>query len=233
MQFRGIARDGAAEARGAGQRAGHPRSVRRSRVVVAVLVLAAGALALSGCVPSSSAPTPSRSATPSAKPTSTRSPKPPSSSTPSPSATPAPPASGPTPLKLGCDQVLSLDQVYAYNPNFVPDSNYSPAGASDAAKAVAGQGVACGWVNETSGSELMVAMSEPSPATLAAAKRSAATGAPVSGDGATGYFSVRGGVGEAQLFTGSFWVVIASADFGVAGDVTPLIQPVIGNLPPR
>jgi hypothetical protein len=233
MQIRGIARDGAAEARGAGQRAGHPRSVRRSRIVVAVLVVSAGALALSGCVPNSSAPTPSGSATPSARPTSTRSPKPTSSSTPTSPAKPAPTAPGSTPLKLGCDQVLSVDQVYAYNPNFVPDTKYSAAASPDAAKAVANRGVACGWVNETSGSELMVAMSEPSPATLAAAKRSAASGAPVSGGGATGYFSVRGGVGEAQLFTGSFWVVIASADFGVAGDVTPLIQPVIGNLPPR
>jgi hypothetical protein len=48
--------------------------------------------------------------------------------------------------------------------------------------------------------------------------------------GVEGYFAVNGGFGQAQAFTGDYWIVIESRDFAEPGDVTPLMEAVVGAL---
>lgn len=135
-------------------------------------------------------------------------------------------------MNLPCTTVLTAQQVYDYNPNYVAKDDYSPTAGSDAATVAADSGTVCGWVNETSGSTLSVAIAEPAASDLAG-RKSAAAGAssPVSvAAGAVGYFSTVDGAGELQVFTSKYWVVIASSDFAAAGDAKPTAQVVIRNI---
>jgi hypothetical protein len=152
----------------------------------------------------------------------------------SPNPTPTSSASA-TPVSLPCTTVLTAQQVYDYNPNYVAQDDYSPTAGSDAATVATDSGTVCGWVNETSGSTVSVAIAQPAPSDLAGMKSTAAgASSPVSvATGAVGFFSTVGGVGELQVFTSKYWVVIASSDFAVAGDVEPTAQVVIRNISAR
>ena len=188
--------------------------IRAGAVVVVGMV---AVLSLAGCIdnpptPTNSPTTPATTSTPTSSPT---------------------PTATPTPVTLACTTILTAQQVYNYNPNFVADNDYQPVAASDAATALADSGVACGWVDETSGSVLSVAIARPTAADLASLKASASgSTSPVAvAPGATGYFSSSGGIGELQVFSGAYWVVISSSDFSAAGDVQPTAAVVIGNIP--
>ncbi len=151
-------------------------------------------------------------------------------------SSPSPTASAPvttswTPVQLACTRVMTANQVYAYNSNYVADSGYVPATGSLASTIVSNQGTLCGWINETSSTTFGVAIGEPSPSEFAAEKKLAATqGSAVPGYSGTAYFASTAGVGVAQAFTGKYWVVISSGDFGVPGDVVPVLAPVLKNL---
>jgi hypothetical protein len=136
------------------------------------------------------------------------------------------------PVTLRCTAIWSAQQVYNYNPNFVADQAYQPSSGSDAARVAGDQGATCGWVDETSSAVLAIGVAQPTAANLASLKLTASNASrPVSvGSGATGYFSAHAGVGEFQMFTAKYWVVMSSADFTVSGDVTPIAQVVAGNL---
>jgi hypothetical protein len=129
--------------------------------------------------------------------------------------------------------VLTAQQVYDYNPNYVAKDSYKPGAGSDAASVVAASGIACGWVDETSGSILSVAIAQPAAVTLQLTQQLAAAGnSPISLTGsAVGYFSSANGVGELQVFTHTYWIVISSSDFSAASDVSPTAKLVLGNLP--
>jgi hypothetical protein len=148
------------------------------------------------------------------------------------SATPtAKPLPSPTRQKFteDCDILLTPAQVYAYNPNFVVDPAYSPAGGSVAAQIAAELGQTCGWVNETSGHEIEVAIATPTPSTLATAKAAASSGAAISSSGKEGFFTLEHGVGSAQFFFGTLWLDVSSVDFGSAGDAKPVYSIVVKN----
>lgn len=189
------------------------KHVRRALAVVAIGSLAV--LSLAGCINNTAEPTGS--------PT-----------TPAPATTPtSSPTAVATPVTLPCPTILTPQQVYDYNPNYVAPATFTPAAGSDAAKVVADSGVACGWVDETSGTILSVAIAQPAPselASLAAAASSPGSPAKVA-KGAAGYFSDTNGFGELQVFTSSYWIVISSPDFDAAGDALPTAKVVIGNLP--
>ncbi|TFB48701.1 iron ABC transporter ATP-binding protein [Cryobacterium tagatosivorans] len=204
-----------------------PASIRARRVRSGS-ALATGALALivlAGCAPGA-APTPSASST--AAPTTT----PAASAEPTPTATEDPA----TAVTLGCDEVLTPDDVYAFNPNFGAAPGYKPAGGSAAAVAVSYQGVACSWLNQTSGDVIEISVAQPSASVLTDLKNqavSASTPVPTYGTGVDveGYFTASGGKGEAQVFTGKYWVVASSVEFGEPGDAEPLIAAAVSHLP--
>ncbi|WP_353988281.1 hypothetical protein [Ruicaihuangia caeni] len=192
----------------------------RTRLTAAVTgaLLVSGLLA--GCAPTAEGPQPSGTAGPPPTPTASQEPTAPASPAPTPSSTPEPS----TPLAIGCNDLLSLQAVYDFNPNYGGAPDYSPASGTSAAEAVARQGTACGWMNQTSGDTFEVAVSKPSAADLArltAAASSAGARAQVSGaQGA--WFMERAGQGEIVAQVGDVWLVVASEGFMSAGDAEQL-----------
>jgi hypothetical protein len=193
---------------------------KRAAVVVAVITM----LALAGCAQSTTPKHKSHhSASPSASGKSTSTP----SATPTASHTPKAPAS---PVGLTCAQLLSNDQIYAFNPNFVTEK-YSPKAGTLGATMASDSGIACGWVNETSGEVIEIAAERPAASSLSSAKSAAAVGtvAPSSGADAA-YFALSSGVGTTQLFVGGYWAEVSSAIFESAADAQPVYSVVSGNL---
>lgn len=180
-----------------------------------------GALVLAGCAspgdqPGDGTPSPTVSGSATAGPSPSGSPTP---VTPSATAAPA------TPVDLACTDVLSLQAVYDFNPNYGADPGYSPTAGSDAAEAVARDGIACGWLNQTSGDTFEVAVSIPSDDELERLRAAArAAGSEFEVDGADAWFAASGGVGIAWLRVDDHWVVIGGAQFGGPGDVAQLAQ---------
>ncbi|MEJ1230084.1 MAG: hypothetical protein WDM88_04815 [Galbitalea sp.] len=96
---------------------------------------------------------------------------------PTPAASPsAPPAASWTPVSVACSSVLTAQQVYGYNPNYVANGAYTPAAGSSAATMKSNHGVACGWINETSGSPIAISIAQPDATTLGGLKKTAASG---------------------------------------------------------
>ena len=192
----------------------------------AVLLVVAGTIALSACA---------GGAKPAATATNAASSTPTASATPTPTPTPTP-SDPPTPVTLTCDQIVTPQQIYAYNPNFGADPGYAPTAGSLEASVVADQGVACGWLNQTSGDVIEIAVAKPPASEMDGLKNTAVTNSqPVPTYGVPpqveGYFAMRGAKGEVQIFTGAYWVVANSPAFQEPGDAAPLMQNVLDNLP--
>lgn len=217
---------------GTGRTAGPSRAgglrhkARLSRTARTALVLAASLVtvgALGACTdaaaPSAKHPTPS--ATQTSAPTATVQPT---------------PTDPPTPVALTCEQVITAEQLYAFNPNYGTDPGYAPAVGSQAATAVAAQGVACGYLNQTSNTVIEIAIARPAASELTKLKDAAISGSnvvPTYGvpPAVEGYFGTKNGVGDAQAFSNGYWVVLSSKDFAEPGDPQPLMASVLANLP--
>ena len=201
----------------------------RLRATVIVVALAATvALGLAACAPepgTSASPKPSVSSTPNATVSATASPSP------SPSTT-----ASATPTKIACGTLVSAQVVYDFNPNFGLDSGFSPKAGTAAATAVADQGTACNWLNQTSGDTFAFAVARPGSQKLAGLMATAARGTPVTGLGGSAFFSTSGGVGRVDVFSGAYWLVAtsvyfgSSADFGSGTDSTALVAAALGAL---
>ena len=204
-----------------------PRTSRR--FARSALIAAAGltaAAALAGCA---------QSATPAASPTRTAAS---ATASPTPSTVPLPvvtPTAPTTPVGLTCDQILTADQVYAFNPNYGPDPGYAPKDGTLEKKIAGWQGVACGWLNQTSGDVVQVAVAKPPVDVMESLKNAAITDAkPVPTYGTPpsveGYFK-PGSAGQVHIFRGPYWIVAESNAFFEPGDAAPLMQSVLGNVP--
>jgi hypothetical protein len=193
----------------------------------AVTLAAILAVGLSGCVPQGSpAPSasPDRSATqqPSVAPT----------DNPEPAVTEVP-SDGfdSTPVKIDCNELVSPQTVYDYNPNYGHQPDFAPAAGTDVATIVANQGVACNWVNQTSGMTFVVAVAQLSAADIATVSANvASTSTAVAGLGDSAYFTTSGGVGVAQVFDGPYWLVATSAAFYEIAEPKPLLEGALAAL---
>lgn len=199
-----------------------PHLLRHRPTALAVLVSAA-ALALTGCA--ADTPEPGGTAAP---PQTSGAPDPGASETPLPTEEPA------TPFEIACDVLLTPDDVYAFNPNYGPAPGYEPqavgiTGVADEA------GTTCGLLNQTSGAIIEVGVATPPESALESRKNDAALSShPVPTYGTPpdveGYFDRAGENGEAQVFTGPYWIVIASTELVEPGDAQALVSAVIENL---
>lgn len=188
-------------------------------------------IALTGCAPEAGTP----ASTPKASSTSKPSSEPTTKPTPTDSATPTPtPTPSATPVALECDQVLTPDDVYAFNPNFGSAPDYKPSGAAETA--VSHDGVACGWLNQTSGEIIEVSIVQPNDVLMTRLKDAAiAQSKPVPTYGTPpaidGFFTAADGPGEAQVFTPKYWVTLSSTAFFEPGDAQQLVATVVSHLP--
>lgn len=205
-----------------------PPIVRGPRLRIG-LALATGALALvvlAGCT-SEAAPT----STPSSPPNGEATEVPTESSTP----TPTPEAAG-TPVTISCDQILTADDVYLFNPNVGTAPNYEPAAGSAAETAVSYDGVACGWLNQTSNEIIEISIVQPNDILMSDLKNKAvieSNAVPTYGTppAVEGYFTNSSGPGQAQVFAGKYWVVANSVAFFEPGDAQQIIATVVSHLP--
>ena len=131
-----------------------------------------------------------------------------------------------TPVGISCSELVDDQTIYDWGSgNFALDPDYAPAAGSDAAKVVDYEGLACGWINLTSGEKLAVAVANL-PASAIDEKRSTldAESSPVTDFGDEGWFSVDGGVGVADVIRGSYWIVASSTYFSAPTDATPIVD---------
>lgn len=193
----------------------HPRRIVRIAVIAAV-----AAVALSGCAPESSehsashSPSPSTSASASASPDASV----------EPSQNPDAVAEA-TPVGVSCDDIITAQNLYDFNPNFSRIT--SPSSVSATAKqATELKGIACYYVNQTSGELITVTVATPGPTTLAALRTdlaASATPAPALGDA---WFAN----GQTTVLTGAHWVTVASDVFYEAADSKQLVDYVTSHL---
>lgn len=188
-----------------------------SRLVAVFSVVGMSLVGLVACAPDA-APVPDPTTPPATN-----------SSTPEPTSTAVEPVG--TPVTVSCDELVSAQTMYDYNSNFGLLSDFTPAVGTLAASIVADSGVACRWVNQTSGETIDVAVANPPKAQLTARKNELVTSSnSVPTYGVEGYFQVNGEIGEAEAFSDPYWIVVTSNYFGEPGDATPIVRAVIDAL---
>jgi len=198
-------------------------SASASRVIIALALAGTVAAAVTACAPETAA-------TPDTTTTSTAAP----SQTPEPtaSATAAPVG---TPVTIDCNTLISPQAMYDYNPNFGLSESYKPAAGTEAADIVGVDGLACAWINQTSGEIVEVAVANLPAERLTELKNAFVTSSnsvPTYGDPkkVEGYFELAQGVGQAQAFAGPYWISAASASFFEPGDAQPVVVAAIAGL---
>lgn len=192
---------------------------RSPALVLSAAAALAAAVVLAGCstpgpAPSSAPPSPSDTAT----------------ATPEPTDTAAP--AEPTPVDIPCAELVPSQTMYDFNPNFSLIDPWTPSSGSPAADAVAAEGVACRWQNDTSGEVIDVSVAALDATALEERANDAythSTMVPTYG-GDEGYFAVTDGVGEAIVFQGEHWVVVSSSYFLEPGDAEPIVAAVLAAL---
>ena len=196
-------------------------SARRTLLLAAPLLVTM--LTLSACGPtldprSASTPTPTTTAT------STASATPTATASPGPDASPTPRVETGTPIGLSCNDVVTPQQIYDYNPNYGLVNGFVPQSGSLASQAVAANGLACRWMNQTSGATIDVSVAHLDAKSTAIRKDYlASTSTSVSNFGPDGYFD-QGDVGSAaQAFPGEFWVTGTSIAFFTAEDASSIM----------
>jgi hypothetical protein len=192
------------------------RAIIRTSVIATVGALAV--LGLAGC--KDTAPTKTPSSSVSSSPTDAARPAPSADADATPSAAPGH-APG-TPIKVDCSGLISPQAMYDFNSNYSLLAANKPKAGSDGAVALGYPGLACSWVNQTSGNNISVNAARPAASDLAALKGAAGSGTAVSGLGDAAYFSTKGQVGQLQVFSGPFWISTSSDFYGTADDARQL-----------
>jgi len=131
-----------------------------------------------------------------------------------------------------CTTLVSLQTMYDFNPNFSLLGSFTPDAGTPAAEADKADGTVCRWKNDTSGDTIDISVASFDAGTLeakAAATSSSSTKVGVYGSDEA-YFSSNGGVGEAVVFHGAYWVVVRSVAFFEAGDAQPIVSSVLAAL---
>ena len=200
----------------------------RTRLLCSGAIVGAALILLSACVPSPTSrarPSESASAGASVGPSTTPSVRP---STP---AATKPPAELGTAVTVTCGALISAQAVYDFNPNFSLQAKFTPASGTAAAAAVADRGIACSWINQTSSETFTFSVAHPAANSLAAQKKTAASGSAVSGYGDSAYFHSVAGAGQVDVFSGAYWITATSVYFASAADASSLLKQALKALP--
>ena len=190
---------------------------------VAIAAVALLTLALTGCAPDGG-DTPGTSTTPSASQGPT--------DPPAPAATDQPgDGFDATPVTVECSALVTPQAVYDYNPNYSLQPSFTPVAGSDVATIMDNKGVGCSWVNQTSGETFVVAAAQLAAADIESIKQVlSSSSTPVTGVGDSAFFTASGGVGVAEVFSGSYWIVATSPAFYEIAEAKPLLQAALSAL---
>jgi len=196
--------------------------------VVASSVAVVLAVVVTGCTPTdeAAAPEPTVTVEPSASATPSSAPSPsPTEPTTEPSASAAPPAGGleSLPLDIPCDTLVSPQALYDFNPNIGSDP--APQHSELVDTIAASGGVACGWLNQTSGARISAGVIRLTPDSLAAVRSTALDRAEPSAVIPDGFFRVSGGSGHTEIIGGDYWIVIDSPVLTDPGEANSFAEP--------
>ena len=202
----------------------------RGRLLRSTLLLATGTVAVVALVGCGSGSTPGATSSATATSGSTDATQTP---TPTATSTPTPTAAG-TAVALSCDQVLTLDDVYAFNPNYGTAPDFAPKTASGKT-ASEFQGLNCGLLNQSSGEIIEISVVQPNDVLTTQLMNKAAGNSQIVPTYGTppaveGYFAATDGIGEAQVFAGTYWVTVSSSEFFEPGDAEQLVSAALSNL---
>jgi hypothetical protein len=193
-----------------------------SRVLVSLAIAAVLATAVSACATETEAKPAETSATPTPTATAT--------ATPEPTATQAPVTVG-KPVTIDCNTLVTPDAMYAFNPNYGLSESYTPAAGTEAATIVEAKGLACEWVNQTSGEVVQVAVADlPSDKVTALKNNFVMNSNSVPTYGVEGYFEVVDTLGVAEAFSGSHWISASSDAFYEPGDAQPIVEAALAGI---
>lgn len=201
---------------------------RTARAVAVAAIMLVATTVISGCAPAVG-PTTKPSATSVAEPTTTT-PKP----TATPTKTPEPQLG--EPVGITCEQLITPAEMLDFNPNVSLISDYTPAADTKASQIAGYKGLVCRWVNNSSNEKIDISVAKLDDETLTALKNTAVTeseSVPTYGipPEVEGYFTLYGDVGQAEVFSGKYWIVARSLAFFEPGDVQPLIEAALSHLP--
>lgn len=203
----------------------------RSRTSAHTAVVLAIALLMVGCAPDAepdeTAPSPSAepaepSATPTASPTEP-------TAEPAPSAAPPPAGLEAIPFDIACDALVTPEALYAYNPNVGSDP--APQHGELVTTVAQSGGVACGWLNQTSGARISVGVIRLTAASIDAVRATAPDRAEPSDAIPDGFFRVEGGVGHTEVFERDYWIVIESVALVDPTEAGAFAEPIRAALP--
>ncbi len=158
------------------------------------------------------------------------------SSSPSVIASPTPEASTPAPepgvaIGIDCEQLVPAQVMYDFNSNFALEAEFTPTEGTPGADAVAELGIACSWVNLTSGQTIEIAAAQPAPSRLEARRiEVAGFSNTVPTYEVEGFFVVEDGLGRADAFDGPYWISMTSEVFFEPGEVAPLMAAAVAAL---
>ncbi|HRN28935.1 MAG TPA: hypothetical protein PK890_04455 [Terrimesophilobacter sp.] len=120
--------------------------------------------------------------------------------------------------------------MYDFSPSFVLVSAFSPEAGSLAAVAAGFDGTVCRWLHETSQVSIDVSVAQPDAASLEVLRSTASSGTLIMDVGDEAFFDVVDGVGATQVFSGSFWLTVASAYFTSPTDGAELVDVIVGSV---
>jgi hypothetical protein len=134
-------------------------------------------------------------------------------------------------LSIDCNVLLPPGTIYDYNANVNLLGEFTPSTTSLSAGAVERNGTACRWVNASSGESIDAAVATiPEPELTALKNDAVGSSNSVPTYGVEGYFEVDGGIGRAQAFSGSNWIILESTAFFEPGDAATLMAAAIAAL---
>jgi hypothetical protein len=191
---------------------------------LAVTAALLGSLLLAGCTPA-----PAASSSPTTGPTESG---PAASGAPTPS--PAETAVASEPVEIACEALITPADMYAFNPNISMVAEATPKAGSKASEIAAMGGQFCQWANNSSNTTIDVAVARLGDAALTDLKNRAVTESKqvptYAAPPVEGYFTMVENEGEAQVFTGPYWITIRAIDFFEPGDAEQLAEAAIAHL---
>lgn len=138
------------------------------------------------------------------------------------------------PVDIACDALITPDDMYAFNPNVSLLTEGTPTADSLAGEIAAMNGLTCQWVNNTSNEVLDIALAKLPEKELTDLKNRAVTESTqvptYAAPPVEGFFTVVGDEGEAQVFTGSYWLTLRGMSFFEPGDAEQLAEAAIEHL---
>jgi hypothetical protein len=150
----------------------------------------------------------------------------------SPTVTPSQSEPSPTSEKvaLNCNLLLSDRDAAALTPPLHPIPAFGPPSGTLPSLLVEHGGQPCGWGVGSSAS-LQVVLAIPFASELTAAKAAAASGQAIDVPQVdAAYFEISDGMGQVQVFVGSYWIDIASPAFTTADQAVGTSELVVRNL---